>query len=106
MVVTGSMEPTIVPKEMIIIQEKDEYNEGDIITYKDNFSNLITHRIVAIDGEKYITKGDGNEEADDIIKKEDIKGKVIKHSYTLGWIYLYALKPLLVIIIVMLVLLK
>ncbi len=95
------MEPSIVPKEMIIIKEKTEYNKGDIITYKDNFGKFITHRIVAIEDGRFKTKGDSNFEADDFIEKQAIEGKVIFHSYILGMFFLYMLKPLLLIIIVL-----
>ena len=100
-VVSGSMEPTIEPKEMIIIKEKAEYNKDDVITYKDNSGKFITHRIVEVNGEHFRTKGDSNLEVDDLIEIQNIEGKVIFHSYILGIFFLYLLKPLLIIIIVL-----
>ncbi|MBR3697841.1 MAG: hypothetical protein IKM97_06300 [Clostridia bacterium] len=47
-VVTGSMEPSINIKEMIVIKEQKDYKIGDIVTYKDNNNNFVTHRIVNI----------------------------------------------------------
>jgi signal peptidase len=98
-VVTGSMEPTINPDEMIIIKEQKSYKENDIITYRDKFGQLITHRIVEIDGENIVTKGDSNNEPDEIISIDKIEGKVIIHSVVLGFIFLHVLKPLLIIVI-------
>lgn len=95
------MEPNIVPKEMIIIKEQMEYNKGDIITFKDNSGKLITHRIVDIKDNYYRTKGDSNFEEDGVIEKQNIEGKVIFHSYILGIFFLYILKPLLLVIIVL-----
>ena len=46
-VITGSMEPTINIKEMIIIKEQKDYKVLDIVTYKDEKGTLITHRIVS-----------------------------------------------------------
>lgn len=97
-VVTGSMEPTINSKEMIIIREQKEYSKNDIITYKDFLGKLITHRIIDIDGEYVVTKGDSNNAEDEIIKISSIQGKVILHSAILGNIYIYVLKPLIIII--------
>ena len=100
-VVSGSMEPTIASKEMIIIKEQTEYIKGDVITYKDDTGVLITHRIIDIEGSKVKTKGDNNNEPDDIIELEVIVGKVIFHSYILGIFFLYMLKPLLILIIIL-----
>lgn len=56
---TGSMSPTMEKGDIVIIKIGDEIKENDIITYKkDNV--LITHRIVSIDGDTIITKGDYN----------------------------------------------
>ena len=98
LVLTGSMEPTILPNEMIIIKEQNSYKENDIITYRDKFGMLITHRIIGIEGENIITKGDGNNGADETITIDKIEGKVILHSGILGYIFLYILKPLIIII--------
>lgn len=92
------MEPTITSKEMIIIREQQEYSKNDIITYKDFFGRLITHRIIDIDGENVITKGDSNNAEDEVINISSIQGKVILHSVILGIIYIYVLKPLIIII--------
>lgn len=97
-VLTGSMEPTLYPKEMIIIKEQTDYKENDIVTYKDNLGILITHRIIQINGNRIITQGDNNNSKDEIINKKDIQGKVVLHSSVLGFIFLYILKPLIIII--------
>ena len=98
-VVTGSMEPTIKSNEMIIIKEQNQYNKGDIVTYKNSFNGLITHRIVRVEEDTVITQGDNNTNVDEAIKKSDIQGKVILHSAILGFIYLKLLKPLIIIIL-------
>lgn len=99
LVLTGSMEPTIFPNEIIIIKEQNQYKENDIITYRDKFGMLITHRIIGIEGENIITKGDSNNDEDEIITKDKIEGKVILHSAILGYIFIYVLKPLIIIIV-------
>ena len=73
---TGSMSPTIEKGDIVIIKIGDEIKENDIITYKkDNV--LITHRIVSIDGDTIITKGDYNNTEDEPITKNEIIGKEV-----------------------------
>ena len=75
-VISGSMEPTIKIDDYIIIQKRNDYKIGDIITYKDKNDNLVTHRIIKISKE-VITKGDKNNVQDEAINKDMIKGKVL-----------------------------
>lgn len=73
---TGSMSPTMEKGDIVIIKIGDEIKENDIITYKkDNV--LITHRIVSIDGDTIITKGDYNNTEDEPITKNEIIGKEV-----------------------------
>ena len=94
-VVTGSMEPTINIKEMIIIKEQKNYKIGDIVTYTDDNQNLVTHRIVSKTGSTVITRGDNNTVNDKPITINRIEGKVYYHSSVLGEIVLYWVKPIL-----------
>lgn len=92
-VVTGSMEPTIHIKEFIIIKEQDKYKINDIVTYRDQENNFVTHRIIDIDEKQIITRGDNNTVNDEPISIESVEGKVIFHSVVLGELFLYWLKP-------------
>ena len=83
-VLTGSMKPTLNPNDIVIVKKpnKKDIKNGDIVTYTiGNNSSTVTHRIIEIveqDGEKYYkTKGDNNNSEDsDLIKYEDIQGKL------------------------------
>lgn len=62
-VLSGSMEPKIQTGSIIFIQqfEKDEIlTEGDVITFLTEEDILVTHRIIEINGNEFITKGDNN----------------------------------------------
>ncbi len=75
-VVSYSMEPTIKKGDLIVIDTLDNnYFVDDIITFSDNDNTLVTHRIVNIDNDIYITKGDSNDTVDEGIKKDKIIGK-------------------------------
>lgn len=93
-VVTGSMEPTIHIKEFIIIKEMENYKVNDIVTYKNNENNFVTHRIVEKNEDTIITRGDNNTINDEPIKVDNIEGKVVFHSIVLGELFLYWLKPI------------
>lgn len=75
---SGSMQPTLNIKDIIITKKEKEYYIGDIITYNVNDEYFVTHRIVKRDEENFITKGDNNNcEDKESIKIEDVEGKVI-----------------------------
>jgi len=97
-VMSGSMEPAISVDDMIFIKRKNEYDVGDIITYKQN-ENYVTHRIIEIDGNRIITKGDNNNVNDVPIHADNILGtyvgKISKFNFYLSIIY----KPISLIII-------
>lgn len=75
-VVSGSMSPALEVDDMVIIQRRDTYFGGDIITYKDNGS-LVTHRIAEITNDGYITRGDANNTADPTVSHDRVVGKVV-----------------------------
>lgn len=99
-VMTGSMEPSIEGKELIIIDKKEKYKIGDIVTYKDSEDFIVTHRIIDITDKYFIAKGDSNNISDDKQSIDNIYGKVIFHSKTLGIFILYILKPLILLYLI------
>lgn len=78
-VLSGSMEPTIRIDDLIIVTEQEDYKENDIVAYQSD-SVVVAHRIIAVEPDTVITKGDANNAPDAPIRKEMIKGKVV------GWI--------------------
>ena len=76
-VATGSMEPAISQNDIIIIKDKDDYFEKEIVTFKSDKA-YVTHRIIEKRGDTYVTKGDANNTKDVEITKTDIVGKVVK----------------------------
>lgn len=77
-VVSGSMEPIISIGDMVIIDTKvNDYKVKDIVTFKDVNSSFVTHRIIEITDEGFLTKGDANNKEDGIIPKDKIVGKYI-----------------------------
>lgn len=67
-VLTGSMTPTYPIGGVIYVVEKEAeaINEGDVITFRmgTDTEHVMTHRVVEIEGNCFITKGDANEDTD------------------------------------------
>lgn len=85
-IVSGSMSPTININDIVIIKSQDNYKIGDIVTYKiDN--EFITHRIILVEDNYVITKGDANNVCDDKIDKKNIIGKVVYQSRIFKFLY-------------------
>lgn len=103
-VASGSMEPTLNVGDVMISKKADKYKVGDIITYKLN-KNYITHRIVEINKNEIITKGDSNIVEDAPIKKEQIKAKYHSKSNILKVIYNISKNPFLMTLTILIILL-
>lgn len=93
---SGSMEPAIKAGSVAVTLKVPEYSRGDIITFSamgDN-KNLVTHRIYTKEGNEYITKGDANEEADQLnVKDKQIVGKVVFSIPYIGYLVDFGKKP-------------
>lgn len=74
-IATGSMEPTLNVKDIIIVKITKDVKENDIVTYKEN-DDLITHRVISVGENTIVTKGDANNSEDVNVKKENIVGKL------------------------------
>jgi signal peptidase len=88
---SGSMEPTIMTGDVIIIKSFPEYNKNDVITYRDAGERIVTHRIIETVAENdktvFITKGDANRSIDnDTVSPEEIIGKVLLMIPKMGFV--------------------
>ena len=92
-VLSGSMEPTIMTGEVIVIHSQSDYEIKDILTYRDS-GVLVTHRIVDKTETTYTTRGDANNVDDPPIKKSQAVGKTIFHIPYLGKVILFVQSPI------------
>jgi len=74
-VISGSMEPEINVDDMVLIRKARSYGAGDTVTYLGN-RTPVTHRVVEVTENGYITQGDANNAADGEIPRERVVGKV------------------------------
>lgn len=98
-VLTGSMEPEIMPGDLAVVKaiEKDKLEVNDIITFKYD-GHVVTHRIVQKQSQGFTTKGDNNNIEDrELIKDKDIIGKVITVIPKLGYVMKFISKPFILV---------
>lgn len=86
-VASSSMEPGISKDDALIVrQEYGRYLPGQIITFKTKNSpgDLVTHRVVRVDKNYLVTKGDANSIADRPISRDQIVGAPIARLKQFG----------------------
>lgn len=87
---SGSMEPYLKKNDIILVSHKKQYKVNDVITFKNQYNEIITHRIIKMNNEEIITKGDANNVEDDKILLKDVIGRVIFKITGLGFaLYLF-----------------
>lgn len=78
-VLSGSMEPTFSKGTLLIIKKSEDYQVGDIVVYQSGPS-LVVHRVIELDGDTVVTRGDANNVSDTPFDRAEVKGVVV------GWI--------------------
>ena len=74
---SGSMEPAFSKNDLLILKGADGYQTNDVITYVSQRGSLITHRIMTVLEDGYITQGDANNIPDEKIYGQQVLGKVV-----------------------------
>ncbi|ELZ95807.1 peptidase S26B, signal peptidase [Haloferax mucosum ATCC BAA-1512] len=83
-VYSDSMEPTLTVDDGFILVSATDVVVGDIITYRTPQSGtLVTHRVVAVESDGYVTRGDANPSTDQavgqpLVTDADIVGVVFE----------------------------
>lgn len=74
-VLSGSMEPELPVGSLLWTHKQNTYTPGDVVTFEEN-GTLVTHRLVSVDEDTAVTKGDANNAEDSPIDVRQIRGKV------------------------------
>lgn len=102
-VLSGSMEPTFNTGSLILVKKFDEattLDKGDIITFRQDETNVVTHRIIEVvtqsGKEFYRTQGDNNEDPDtNLVMTDNLVAKYTGITIPLiGYFLQYASTPL------------
>jgi signal peptidase len=87
---SGSMDPIINTGSLIVVRKQAIYEVGDVVSYNalaEGKGIIISHRIVGIGGNVYLTKGDANTAVDrETVVPRLIIGKVVLVIPYLGYI--------------------
>ena len=77
-VLSGSMEPTLSPGDVVIVDASASIQAGDVITYATGSGGVpTTHRVLSVHAAGYETKGDANENVDaGLVPPEAVIGRV------------------------------
>ncbi len=98
-VVSGSMEPTIHVGDYVIVNTNAKgYKKGDIISFFDD-GIIVTHRLVSINKNEIVTKGDANNSEDEPLPANNIIGKYVMKLGGLGKIVACLKNPFISIMI-------
>ena len=92
-ILTGSMEKEINVDDIVFVHITKEAKEGDIISYESG-NSVITHRVIEVLDDGYITKGDNNKTDDGLIEKERVIGKVVHISKKMGKVKKVIMEPI------------
>ncbi len=104
LIVSNSMNPVIYKNDLILIDsvKEEEIEVGDIISYKIN-DEIITHRIIKIENEEFLTQGDNNSSQDNwSVKYEDVEGEYRFKIPMFGYLYDILKNPITLIICIIL----
>jgi signal peptidase I len=86
-VVSDSMEPILHRGDLLFVTGADDFQVNDIVIYqRSDVQYTIVHRIIEIQEDGYVIKGDNNPVPDaGIVKQEQIIGKVLFAVPLLGY---------------------
>ena len=93
---TGSMEPVLVPGDVVVDARAPVAIEaGDVITFRATATDLVTHRVVAVaDDGTITTRGDANDSADPVvITRDKVVGAVTARIPLAGYLVVYLQHP-------------
>ncbi len=98
-VISGSMEPNLPTWSLCFIDTRISYDEiqtGDIVVYNRRSDDMrIIHRVIEIEPEGMITKGDANSVSDGLsVGRDNLYGKSLFHIPYLGYLGRFAQNPI------------
>jgi signal peptidase I len=87
-----SMEPRFHTGDLALVRPASEYRVGDVVAYRSAvLHSIVLHRVIALDGDRYVFKGDNNDFVDPIHpRRDELIGRLwvrVPHGgAVLGWL--------------------
>jgi signal peptidase I len=81
-----SMEPMLHAGDLVLVRSTDAYRVGDVVAYRNpDIDEVVLHRIVAVDGDRFVMQGDNNSWLDSYQPaRADIIGTMAGHVPAIG----------------------
>ncbi|MFC7131988.1 MULTISPECIES: signal peptidase I [Salinibaculum] len=93
-ILSGSMEPSVSPGDVVIVDASAAIAVGDVITFDNGNEIPTTHRVVGVVDGQYVTKGDANENADaQPVDPSNVLGEVTVTIPLVGHVILWVNTP-------------
>jgi signal peptidase I len=82
----GSMAPRLRPGDLVVVHRQPAYRVGDVVAYRSRSLGIsVLHRIVDIDGGRFVTRGDSNDWLDpDRPSAAEMTGRLVLRVPKLG----------------------
>lgn len=108
-IVSGSMIPTIQIGDVVVIQDSNSANTGEIIAFRRD-TNVIVHRVIKemnVNGKTmYQTQGDNNNTADlELVDMQNIEGVYITKIPWIGNVLMFVYNNLAFVVVVIVLIL-
>ena len=87
------MEPSLKINDFVIMRKTKSIKVNDIISYKLNNSEIL-HRVIRINNNEIVTKGDANNKEDNPISINQVTGVYVGKIKYLGSIITFITKPI------------
>lgn len=89
-IVSGSMEPTIPVGSLAFVDVGDRSPDvRDVVAFRAGNGQVVTHRVVDVSLDGYVTKGDANETRDpNVLQGSQVLGVYRTHVPVLGFLFL------------------
>lgn len=75
----GSMRPALAVGDIVGVREvpAQDIRPADVITFRDEDGDFVTHRVIGREGGAFVTQGDANGEADRLpVQPEQVVGRI------------------------------
>lgn len=103
-VISGSMEPNLPTWSLCFVSTRTSYDSiqtGDIVVYYNRSNNMrIIHRVIEIEPDGMVTKGDANQISDGLsVGQDNLYGKSLFHIPYIGYCSQLAQMPIVKVVI-------
>lgn len=89
------MEPSLKINDFVIMRKTKSIKVNDIISYKESGSDSeVLHRVIRINNNEIVTKGDANNKEDNPISINQVTGVYVGKIKYLGSIIIFITKPI------------